>query len=304
MAAVTFEPHLRHGREGSRWYNARPTGEELAQWFAQVPLHEGMAHEHFISGIVLIQAEEKSNEVVGYDNDGLPLIRERKDLVYVPYPKVEARVAYFWKLMEIRQWRGEILPVPPVGGDPIGLPPGYFRYSATKPDSKVVNFVGCSMQVKVWEPSRHHSEPTAVMTPPPGSKIVPTATRWDVDANALMKAETGAIGRALGVAGMLVVPGSGVATAEDMLELAGPPAGAQEPQLPEPETPVAPASEEQLREQAARLADELSTLNEKGHTEFQEWARGRNLRLDTAQGAALRGVVKKLEGLVEAARDS
>jgi hypothetical protein len=294
----------RQGREGSRWYNVRPTSEEIATWFTSVPLHDGMLHEHYIGGVTLIQTKEKSQEVVGFDKDGLPIIKEREDIVVVPYVKVETRVAYFWQLMELRDWKGEIVPVPTVG-EPIGLPNGYFRYSATKPDQKVVNFVGCSMQVRVTERSRTTSEGRAVMNPPPGSKVVPTATRWDVDANALMKAETGAIGRALGVAGMLVVPGSGVATAEDMLEaLSGVPAGATEPELPAPATAEAPRTDEQLREMASALVAELAELSPRKLEEYQAWARGRQLKLDAAQGAVLRGAVRKLETTVEQAREA
>jgi hypothetical protein len=298
-----MDENIRRGKEGSRWYNARPASDEVASWFATIPLHEGMDHEHYIGGVTLILAKERSEEVAGFDDQGLPIIKERQDLVYVPYVKVETRVAYFWKLMDIRAWRGKIEPVAPVGGDQIGQPPGYFRYSASKPDGKVVNFVGCSMQVSVRESSRTSSEGPLVMSPPPGAKIIPATTKWDVDVNALMKAETGAIGRALGVAGMLVVPGSGVATAEDMLELSAAAPAAVEPQLPDvpqPATPVTHAGDEQLRSRAAELVAQLAEQDPKGHEAFQEWARGRNLRLDSAQGAALRGVVKKLENTLGA----
>jgi hypothetical protein len=304
VVAQTDERVLRRGREGSRWYNVRPTSDEVAAWFATIPLHEGMQHEHYIGGVTLIQTKEKSEEVTGFDDDGLPIFKERQDAVYVPYVKVETRVAYFWQLMEKRDWKGEILPVPSPG-EPVGLPAGFFRYSATKPDQKIVTFVGCSMRVHVTERSRTTTDGRSVMTPPPGSKIVPTATRWDVDPNALMKAETGAIGRALGVAGMLVVPGSGVATAEDMLEaLSGPPPGATEPQLPTPAAAEAPKTDEQLRALVGELATELGELNGRALEDYQTWARGRGLKLDTAQGAVLRGAVRKLETLVEQAREA
>jgi hypothetical protein len=295
----------RRGREGSRWYNMRPEADELAEWFSQVPLHDGMNHADYISGVTLIQAKEKSDEVTGFDDTGLPLIRERKDLVYVPYPKVETRVAYFWQLMQLHElWDGEVMPNEIVGGDPIGLPVGFSRYSAAKPDGKVVNFVVCSQRVQVWERNRHTSDRRPVMTPAAGTKAVAVATKWDVDPNALMKAETGAVGRALGMAGMLVVPGSGVATAEDMQEaLSGPPPGASEPQLPEAAAvAVAELTDEQMRERANELVAQLEAVDEKGLENFREWARGRNLTLASAQGSVLRGVIRKLEGMVEAAR--
>jgi hypothetical protein len=52
----------------------------------------------------------------------------------------------------------------------------------------------------------------------PATKVVPVVAWEKVDPFAIMKAETGAVGRALGMAGMLVIPGSGIATAEDVQE--------------------------------------------------------------------------------------
>jgi hypothetical protein len=296
----------RRGREGSRWYNTRPSGEEIATWFKDVPLHKGMLHEHYISGVTLIQATEKSDEVTGFDETGAPVIGERKDLVHVPYPKVETRVAYFWQLMNLHEdWVGEIVPVPVPGAEPIGMTPGFFRYSASKPDGKVVNFICCSMQVRVWERSRTSSDRRLIMGPPPGTKAVAATTRWDADANAVMKAETGAVGRALGMAGMLVVPGSGVASYEDMQEaLYGPPAGSAEaePRLPDSVVPAElVADDAALRARANTLVDELRARDAKGLDQFQEWARERNLSLANAQGSVLRGVIRKLEGMLEAA---
>lgn len=299
--AVTDEVAPRRGREGSRWYNVRPTSEEIAAWFLTIPLHPGMKHEDYIGGVTLIQSKEKSDEVVGYDNEGLPQIKERQDLVFVPYVKVETRVAYFWAYVGLHDdWEGEITTVEPVGAEPIGLPPGFFRYSATKPDGKEVKSVGCTKKVRVWQRSRTTSDRRSIMSPSEGTKTVPVATRWDVDPNAFMKAETGAVGRALGFAGMLVIPGSGVATAEDMLELSTHNAvpAAEAAQTP---VEVAPEnlSDEKLRERATDLIEELDADS---LARFHEWAKGRKLRLDSAQGAALRGVIKKLEAMLEAAR--
>lgn len=289
----------RQGREGSRWYNQRPTSEEIAAWWSDVPLHEGMNHADYISGVTLIPANEKSNEIVGFDDNGLPQIRERTDIVFTPYVKVETRVAYFWKLCELKKWIGRIEPVAPVGGQDLGLPPGFFRFTAAKPDGKAVSFVGCSMRVRAYE--RAEGELVEVLVPPPGSKQVATATRWDVDQNAIMKAETGAIGRALGFAGILVVPGSGVATAEDMAD-AGIPAGAA-PQLPAPtavEAEEDPESDEALRERATDLVTQLEERSPEKHQAFQAWARERNLSLTDSPRSVIRGAIKKLEKTLDA----
>jgi hypothetical protein len=284
---------VREGQEGSRWYNRRPTAEQVGMWFGTVPLHEGMSHYDYVGGVTLIQSTEKTKDVFGFDQAGNPDIRDRTDLVWVPYVKVETRVAYFWKLCELREWQGVIEPVEPVGGEALGLPPGFFRYSAKNPRGEVAAFVGCTMRVRILG-----VEASDLHRPPSASKIVPTATKWGVDENALMKAETGAIGRALGFAGMLVVPGSGVATAEDMQEaLESPGAGAApEPELPTAEAPTV-LTDADLRGRAAVLVDKL---NPEEREAFHAWARQRKLILAEAEGAALRGAVKKLEKTLDA----
>jgi hypothetical protein len=294
------ENEVRRGREGSRWYNQRPTAEEVGEWFYTVPIHDGLSHLDFVGGVVLIPAKEKSNDIL-VDERGEITFREREDFVWTPYIKVETRVAYFWKLLEHHpDWLGEIVPASIPGGDGLGLPPGYFKYAAAKPGAnQTVSFIGCSMQVKVTE----RESGKAIVNPPPGSKAVATATKWDVDPNALMKAETGAIGRALGFAGMLVAPGSGVATAEDMIEaLSATTGAAPEPQLPPAEadhTGTAVLSDEQLRERLAALAEQLAEKDPAKHAEFQTWARGRGLILAEAQGAVLRGAIRKIEKLAD-----
>jgi hypothetical protein len=282
---------VRRGREGSRWYNQRPTAEEVAEWFYTVPLHDGMLAADYVSGITLIPAKEKSDEVVGWDSNGLPQIRERQDLVFIPYVKVDTRVAYFWRLMEDRDWVGAIEPIIAPNTENLGLPPGFFKYAAADPKGKTVSFVGCSMRITIAD-----AEGKTVRTPPPGTKIVSTATRWDVDQNSIMKAETGAIGRALGMAGMLVVPGSGVATAEDMADSSVAAGAAGEPSLPT--TTGEPTTDEELRERATELVEQLGQADPAKLELFQAWARARSLTLENAQGPVLKGAVKKLEKTV------
>jgi hypothetical protein len=137
------------------------------------------------------------------------------------------------------------------------------------------------------------------------------------DDSSLMKAETGALGRALGFAGIFVIPGSGVATAEDMQEsLSQGQTVSQAPQAEAdagPSTPeAAPArtgaeqaqdDETKLAAQAAALWKTLSEDFPAKATEFGTWARTRHLAsLHDAKGAMLRGVVRKLETLVDQAK--
>lgn len=283
---------VREGKEGSRWYNRRPTGEEVGEWFYTVPLHDGLSHADYIGGIVMIQQKEKSKVVDGFDNKGRPNIVEREDLVYVPYPKVETRVAYFWAWLAGHEgWTAEFQAITAPGADGLGLPPGFFKYAAAGPNNKNASFVGCSTRVRVLD------EANKVAVDVRGTKAAAVASRWDVDENAVMKAETGSVGRALGFAGMLVIPGSGVATAEDMQEaLSSPGAGAtpEEAALPQA-TAVEQLTDDQLRERAANLVAELFATNPQAGQAFQEWAKQRKLTLESAQGAALRGAVRKLE---------
>src|SRR5215218_10140963 len=91
----------RRGREGNRWINERPSAQEVAEWFATVPLHEGMKHEPYVGGVTLIPAKEKSDEIVGYDDDGFAIVRENvQKLTWTPYMKVDTRIRYFWDLMD------------------------------------------------------------------------------------------------------------------------------------------------------------------------------------------------------------
>jgi hypothetical protein len=242
------DPDVRRGREGSRWYNQRPTAEEVAEWFYTVRLAEGMLHPDYVSGITLISAREKSDEVFNFDSDGLPLIRERQDLVFIPYVKVDTRVAYFWNLIDHHAeqgWVGTIDPVTTPASETLGLPPGFFKYAATDPKGKAASFVGCSMRVKVVAGD-----------------------------------------------GKLVVPGSGVATAEDMADNNVPAGAAAEPVLP---ATAVELTDDQLRDRATDLVAELSRLSRPKLEEYQEWARGRGLVLTQAQGPVLKSAVKKLE---------
>lgn len=312
---------VRRGREGSRWINERPTSGEVAEWFKTVPLHEGMDHEKYVGGITLIPGKEKGDAIVGYDGDGRPLVAEMQDMTFTPYMKVETRVAYFHDFID-RLGRddryaevgvvGVIEPIVVPGYAELGLPPGFFAYRASHASKGEVKFIGCSYRVSALERpsfvsvgingSRRQMEAIPIFEGR-GTKIVATATKWDVDPNAVMKAETGAIGRALGVAGMLVLPGSGIATAEDMLEAMGPaPGGSADAQLPA----TAPADErltdDELRERAARLLESLGEYPE-ALAAFREWAKSRgHASLGSLTSPALKGFVKKLEKDLDFAR--
>lgn len=332
------------GREGARWINRRPEAEEFASWFTEnVPLDDGMDAKDYLGGMTLIPAQEKVKYVKGAAANGEPIIAQKEQLVYVPYPKVEARVSYYWKLMEKRQedWLGviEAVATPRLEDDSaVGkinriLPEGFFVLPVPVQDS-YVHFICCTMSVKIYQrPVKTTWEGERVFfTDPPirqgrGTKQIPLLKRGYqsnppyADDVALMRAETGALGRALGMAGILIVPGSSIATAEDMLEGFGtvpvPSQAAEQteseqltlPQV-EPPKPIQTGAEREQSEREQLTAEAraiLAVLNEQykpAYEEFRVWAAAKNppvRDIGALVGGELRGVVKKLQALHAAA---
>lgn len=145
-----------------------------------------------------------------------------------------------------------------------------------------------------------------------GTKQIPLLGRYGADANSIMKAETGALGRALGFAGIFVIPGSGVATAEDMQEFSSEGVERAAPPQPPSDAPArtpAEATADEAKQLHDRALELYNTLKQRGaddpqFKEFQSWAQKRNLRsVAETKGAALRGLVKKLENLTDEGRD-
>lgn len=324
----------RKGQEGSRWYNERPDPKQLAKWFNEnVEIHEGLDSGNYVQGITLIPATEKPKEVSGFDNDGNPIISQVEHMVYVPYAKVETRVKYFHDLMAEKadEWLGVIEPVAPPGADP-KLPPGFFLYMIGTGENRGVRYICCTMKVTVFKRDtvkwvtvvnrrtgevERIREGETIIDAPPATKMVPTTMQgWGenrgeraivADDSAMMKAETGAVGRALGMAGILVIPGTGVATAEDMNEALNAPEQTGQPELPPaPGGPTAvplPADKPEpgpdeiaaLKEDAAVAINALKNEFPDGFKLFQDWAAGRNIKdlASITDPAILRGLTAK-----------
>lgn len=302
---ASVEQVVRRGQEGSRWINVRPTGEEVATWFEEnVELHEGLDHGRYVGGITLIQATETIDVVSGANADGSPLISEEKHVVYTPYMKVETRVKYWHDLLALHpEWRGEFVPVhteriETEGYFNLNLPDHFFRLPVRVSEQKVASFVGASFKAVISE----RGSGKVVVEGAPGTKMVNLLARYGEDPNAVMKAETGAIGRALGMAGILVIPGSGVATAEDVqeaqaserLSATGPDAAAL------PSETGTPTGRDALLTMALGLISRLGSADPEKLKSFQEWARGRGFTsIHDLDELALRGVVTKLERELE-----
>lgn len=310
----------RKGREGSRWINERPSGEDLAAWFQEnVDIAEGLKHEDYVQGVTLIPQREKSREVVGFSNENKAIIQEVENLVYIPYAKVETRVKYFHDLMaQHDEWFGVIEPVEVEGGKSKGYPPGFFSIEVpqTKSNTKPARFFCCTMRVRIYKADTVREERIVlnngressvqfrrtgdlILDAPPATKMVSALGRYgEADPFAMMKAETGAVGRALGLAGMLVIPGSGVASAEDMQEAGqGDQVVEAAPQAVPPEDQRSPeeVKAELQREAAAGIA-KLRADHPEAYRKFTDWTRQRGIgKLDELDATALRGLTTKIK---------
>ncbi len=321
-------------QEGSRWINKRPSGEEVAAWFREnVTIHEGLNPADYVGGVVLIGATEKL-KVVKRAQGGTTQIVEEDRYTWTPYAKVETRVKYFWDLMALHDdWVGVIEPVEVAQLEDPGvynrnLPPGFYRLPMQlKETGQFAHYVGCSMRVVIYRAqglewrSRGTGvlptdrEPTErelqvylhlqqdvlrgipVASYPPATKMIPTLDRYGKeDPYALMKAETGAVGRALGMAGMLVIPGSGIATAEDMNEVVATGVGVGEQAALPPDAPLPKeADEAEVREKIQADLAAMQTSNPEGYERVAKWAAERKIDLVAPKETQLRGLVLQIK---------
>lgn len=325
MAEVT----KRQGREGNRWVNERPTADAVAEWFKEaVFLPEGLEHSHYVSGVTLIEGTEKSKEMHGFGDDGRPQFSDVYNLVFTPYVKVETRVQFWQDLCELRsgEWEAFLEPVEQPEWSS-KLPPGFSKAVVAVNEGRSTAFICSTMKVTVYKRgtvkyvevvNRRTGEVSTerrgeiLIGAPPATKMIPLISNG-ADPMSLMKAETGAVGRALGFAGMLIVPGTGVATAEDMRE-----AQAFETQLAsarEGGEDAPPAAEGKARLDAAvepthdelvALAGgaitKLKELHEPEHTAFMAWVKERGFggKLSDRKDEELKQVLKKAEAELEA----
>lgn len=315
----------RKGKEGNRWFNERPGGEEVVAWFKDaVVMPEGLDHAHYVAGVTLIPGKEKSNEPRGF-KDGYPTFTEVENLVFTPYIKVETRVQFWHDRMAANadDWLGVIEPVAPQKPDP-HLPPGFARLRVATSEDRVTAFVTCTMKVTVYERSSVRWETVtnqrtgekrrvrvgnALIDPAPATKMVPMLGRYGPDVHALEKAETGAVGRALGMAGMLVVPGTGVATAEDMRELAeqegiSPVAREERPPSPEGRASLDAGLEpthDELVTRAESVIGQLKEKDEAAFTLFLAWCKesGHAGKVREMKDADLKLLIRKAEREIE-----
>lgn len=355
-------------RDGSRWIYAPPSEDQVREWFEKQPIHAGMDHGPYLGGIVVIGATEKVKVTKLKANGDLYGVEQERS-VFIPYVKVDTRIAYFRDLVralnesEVEEvldaegitgtvksrlraqldgpFVGVIQPVPQkriTDKNSFGynehLPEGYSMHAVTNKDKTVTRYIVATFEVAIYERqswlARVNGSAPVPLLQGIGSKQALVAKTW-ADDNALMKAETGAIGRALGVAGILVV-GTGVATAEDIQEAQSPggaaAAGAADnaalppvvnregeavdkaDATPQAEQPPAqeigaetPDDDEAKRQRALALQAEIERDFPEAWEAYRAWWAERQFGpLSSLTGPALKGAVIKLERDLDAAK--
>ena len=291
-------------QEGSRWRYARPSADELAKWFASQPLDEGMEHDDYIGGVVLIPANEK---VKRPKEDGQGT-EEAWEQTYTPYVRVDTRISYFNELARLGNLVSVIEPVDvPRSESPAfdnrHMEKGYW-WLVMGSGSTAERFLCCTMRVALFDKVTHFASDKELRRR--GERRTPIvegratkAVSGGPDVDAPARAQTGAIGRALGVAGILVV-GSGIASAEDLQELGQPqPTG---PSLPEE---TGEETSEALNERLMALEAQLKPCEEQWHA-FSAWwserAKAAGWKsLNDAPIEVRRGMATKMQDLISEA---
>jgi hypothetical protein len=334
-------------QHGSRWLYEPPTEEQVKEWFRTVNLHTGMVHEPYFGGIVVIGASEKVKVNRQKPADGSVYVQEIEQQVYVPYVKVDTRIAYFWDYVRhlnegdiAGRFVGVIEPVEQRRiTDPKSaffnghLPDGYAIHPVRNQDDSFNRYLVGTFRVAIYERQsygeRIAGRPAMPLLQGIGSKQVSLARKY-ADDNAMMKAETGAIGRALGVAGILVV-GTGVATAEDIQESmaatpgagavsdasvpdatlpgedggGGMPEGVPEEAPPAQNVTTPEGDDDAMRERALDLQKTLEADYPEVWEAYKAWWNDRKFgRLSELSGPALKGAVVKLERDLDAAKQA
>lgn len=319
-----MELERREGREGNRWINKRPTAEEVATWWGEaVKAPEGLDVADYVGGVTIIEGSEKSKEMVGFKDDNTPQYTDLYNAVYTPYVKVETRVQFWHDLLALKaeEWQGYLGPVPQASWED-KLPPGFSIMRVAVDRDRESRFVCSTMKVTVYKRGtvkwvEHRNVQTGemerirdgeiIIDAPPATKMIPLLSSG-ADPMSLMKAETGAIGRALGFAGILIVPGAGVATAEDMREAQALEAQVASAREGGEETP--PAAEgkarldagvepthDELVARAEALIARLKAEFEPEHTAFIAWIKERGFtgKVSERKDADLKQIIKKAE---------
>lgn len=374
-AATQQPQQLAAEKQGSRWLYSQPDEGAVKEWFDGQHLHMGMHHEPYYGGIVLIGAVEKyKTTVVGANGATFVREQERTVYTpYVKVDtridyfwtlvdtwNLAAEEGFersggdpgtqqaYYGVIEPCEVKKITNPQSPFYNE--FLPDGFFIYAARGgggENAPVSRYICAQYRVAIYERESYLRYLDAKARARYGERInIPAAlvgvgTKQTLmaknypDDNAIMKAETGAIGRALGVAGILNV-GTGIATAEDIQEAQAAGSmptvvnreGEVQAQLPgiingeqEPGTriegPDIPSDElksggktpqdvdMELRERATALSGEMRRDYPEAWEKYLHWYQEERKFPSVLElsGAALRGAVVKLERELDAAKN-
>lgn len=335
-------------REGSRWIYSRPNADQVREWFDTQAIYPGLTHEPYLSGVVIISSTEKIKETRRRTTDGGYFTVELDMPTFTPYVKVDTRVSYFWDLVrkmnegEDDKYIGTIRPVSQQRFDDTAspyfngnLPEGFSWFLVKDSKDQVARYLVAETEVAIYRREDYAKVLKGEQSVPVlyGRDTKQTAIlsrRGWPDDFAIMKARTGSIGRALGVAGILVV-GTGVASAEDMEEIgtaqagttddkpvtlpaiqgadadrtAGQPATQQPAPMVEREVPQEEV-DAGLRDRAKALRETMQSLHPNAWKAYVEWytEERRFPPLDELTGSALKGAVTKLERDLDASQQA
>jgi hypothetical protein len=300
-------------QEGARWRFHRPSSEAVARWFATQPLDEEMQHDHYIGGVVLIGQNETVKHTIANGD-----IRERPERVFTPYMQIGTRVGYFHRLAEHRNLIPVIEPADvPRSNNPQSIyfngnmDEGLWWHAVVDGGGQTVRYLCATWRVALYTPQSYADLINGKQPMPVRQGRGTKQVAGTPDPNGIAKAQTGAIGRALGVAGILVV-GTGIATAEDMMELPGYAGAAPEaptlpatptvpPQIADGEQPVAQSAAEELERLRAGALALQTELQEAGRWQavaawYQERAKDEGWQgINTVPLEGLKSIVAYME---------
>jgi len=182
-------------------WSSEPSTEEIIKWFNGIPLHEGM--------------DQYKSKYIG----GIVVIKNAQTKQYNPYPLAGTRIAYFWDWVTHNDYRAVIETRDPVEFD---MP---FRAGEEAGTFLTAKSLYVAATVRVMD---HEGNVLRESTARKQVALNMKVNNWVngkaagkitiPDFTSCMKAETGAIARAVAQLGMLSLPGSGIASAEDMQE--------------------------------------------------------------------------------------
>lgn len=201
---VDAEPTVTYLERPGQWefVDEVPTFDQVRQRLATLPPVWGVRHEDYADFIQALPSEKKVKV-----RRGATKVQESLDIVTV-YMSVAGRIQMCRDAQERNSWRVEFVPEEVT---PSGAPPGYIRW-----DERLVYRVW----VVIHEPGPG-PDGYQLLGRRSGTAWVPsTGGHAAAGSNPYEKVETSALGRALAGWGFGVLPGSGVASYEEMVSAA------------------------------------------------------------------------------------